>query len=274
MLMNPRGHTNLRLKSVMALALVLILTVAASAHDTWLAARQPSASVGQVIQLDLTSGMSFPTLDYAIKPERVNIASYRLAGNTNRLRGFLPGPHSLQLRAQPNANGVATFWVELKSNSLELTPKLVEEYLDEINASPAIRERWANSGPSKRWREIYTKHAKTFVSVGDAAADNSWSHPVGMALEILPEKNPTTLRAGDDFSIRVIKNDAPLADFSIGIMCEGSKASFQKTDAEGRITFPLTRSGKCLLSGTDLRPSTQTNLEWESDFTTLAIYVR
>ena len=249
--------------------------MAASAHETWLAARLPSVSVGQMVHLDVTSGMSFPALDYAIRPERVNVASFRLAGKTNVLRGFVAGPHSLQLRTRVDSPGVATFWIDLKPSSLELTPQLVEEYLNEINASPAIRERWANSGPAKRWRETYVKHAKTFVSVGDASADNSWSEPVGMALEIVPEKNPATLRAGDDFSVRVIRNGEAFADFSIGMICEGNaKTSFQKTDAAGRVTFPLARSGKCLLTGTDLRPSTNTNVEWESDFTTLAIHVR
>ena len=64
----------------MALALVLVFTMAASAHETWLAARLPSVSVGQMVHLDVTSGMSFPELDYAIRPERVNVASFRLAG--------------------------------------------------------------------------------------------------------------------------------------------------------------------------------------------------
>ena len=49
---------------------------------------------------------------------------------------------------------------------------------------------------------------------------------------------------------------------------------FQTTDAEGRATFRLTKAGKYMLRATDLRPSTQTDLEWESDFTTLTIEVR
>jgi uncharacterized GH25 family protein len=265
----------LRLKCTIVLAFVFAFAVAASAHDTWLVARRSAVQVGQVIHLDLTSGMAFPNLDYAIKPDRVGVARYRLNGRTVEVRDFVSGPKSLRLRATPAASGVAIFWVELKPKSLELTEKLVEEYFDEINASAAIREQWAKGGPKKRWREIYTKHAKTFVGVGDASKDNSWSQPVGMALEMVPEKNPTALRSGDDFSIKVLKNGIEFGDFSIGMICQGdAKASFQKTDAQGQATFRLARAGNCLFTGTDLRPSTKPNTEWESDFSTLAIEVR
>jgi uncharacterized GH25 family protein len=258
-----------------ALILVLVTTVAASAHDTWLNARHGAIPVGRVVHLDLTSGMAFPTLDYAIKPDRLNVARYRLDGKTTELRPSVTGAKSLQFRARMNSPGIATFWVSLKPRSLELTAKQVEEYFEEINATATVRERWANGGPNRRWRETYTKHAKTFVNVGDELKDDSWSQPVGMALEIVPEKSPATLRMGDDFPIRVVKNGAAFADFSIGIFCQGdTKASFQKTDSAGVITFRLARAGNCLLSGTDLHPSNKPNVEWESNFTTLAIHVR
>jgi len=98
-------------------------------------------------------------------------------------------------------------------------------------------------------RESYTKHAKTFVYVGEAAADDSWSELVGMFLEIVPEKNPTTLRKDDDFSIRVLRNGAAFANFAVGIICQGNpKPSFQTTDEAGRASFRLSRAGKCLLT--------------------------
>ena len=52
-----------------------------------------------------------------------------------------------------------------------------------------------------------------------------------MPLEIVPEKDPTMLRAGDEFPVRVLRNGAPLADFSLGIVREGkTNRAFRKTD--------------------------------------------
>jgi uncharacterized GH25 family protein len=217
--------------------------------------------------------MTFPVLDYAIKPRRVDSAKCRLNGKTFDMSRS-SAAKSLAFHIRLPDRGVATLWVELKPNSLELTPKQVEEYLDEINAPPALRQSVKSAGGTKRWREVYSKHAKTFVSVGEASADRSWAEPIGMALEIVPEKNPTTLRAGDDFPVRVLRNGSPLPNFSLGIVREGNSLSeFQTTDAEGRVTFQLGRSGKWLLRATELRPSNKPATEWESDFATLTIEV-
>lgn len=263
-----------RSRSLVVLTLILLIALVASAHDTWLLARRASVPPGAVARLDLTSGMTFPALDYAIKPERVNSARCRLNGKTFDIARS-SAAKSLALRVRLPDAGIATLWVELKPKSLELTPKQVEEYFDDINAPAQLRQSWMNVGGKKRWREIYTKHTKTFVKVGEALADRSWADPVGMALEIVPEKNPTTLRAGDDFPVRVLRNGSPLPNFSLGIVREGNSLSeFQTTDAEGRVTFRLARSGKWLLRGTELRPSNKPGAEWESDFTTLTIEVQ
>ncbi len=262
-------------RSLISLALILLTTFAASAHDTWLLAQRTEVPRGVTLRLDLTSGMTFPALDFPIKPERVDIARCRLNGKTVDILDRASSPKSLALRIRLPSNGIATLWVELRPKSLELTPKQVEEYLDEINAPAAVMQSWMSAPGPRRWREVYTKHAKTFVKVGEAAADRSWERPVGMALEIVPEKDPTTLRAGDDFPVRVMKNGSPLADFSLGLVSEGNSISeFRKTDAAGRVTFRLKSSGKWLLRGTELRQSRKPGLEWESDFTTLTIEAR
>ncbi len=257
-----------------ALVLVFLSLCSLSvwAHETWLAPRQTMVAPGALVLLDLTSGMAFPVLETAIKPERVAQARYRLGGQTLELTADPSAPKSLLFSARLATEGVAVCWVELKPRALELTPAQVEEYFAEINATPAIRQAWATAGKARRWRESYTKHAKTFVRVGAPADDRSWAEPVGLAFEIVPERDPTTLRVGDELPVRVLQDGAPLADFPLGLEHAGSgHGVFQQTDAQGRVSFKLARAGRWLLYGTELRPSTKPETEWESDFTTLTI---
>jgi uncharacterized GH25 family protein len=260
--------------SVSVFLFLVLLTPAIFAHDTWLIPDRFIIAKEATVTLDLTIGMVFPILETAIKPERIDQAKCRLSNHSFDVRTFAPAPKSLRFKARLYEPSIATFWVELQPKSLELTPRLVREYLDEIGASEAIRQQWANAKKPKRWREVYTKHAKTFVKVGDASSDRSWSEPVGMALEIVPDKDPTTFKAGDDFPVRLLKNGTLLPDFPIGIVREGSaKGQIQKTDTHGRVTFRLTKSGSWLLHSTELRQSNQANVEWKSNFTTLTIHV-
>lgn len=263
------------LRAAIVLSLLAALTTVAIAHDTWLVPERFVATPNSSVLLDLTSGMAFPILETSIKPERIDRAQCRLAGQTVALSDLSSAPKSLRFRARMTDVGIATFWVELKPRSLALTPKQVQEYLDEIDAPATVRQQWTNAKLPRQWREVYTKHAKTFVAVGDSPADRSWAEPVGMSLEIVPETDPTRLRRGDEFSVRVLENGAPLADFPIGFVREGrSKALIRKTDSEGRVKTRLATSGRWLLRGTKLRKATQPEVDWESDFTTLTVKVK
>src|SRR5881397_703821 len=133
----------------------LIFTLVASAHDTWLVPRQSAVAPGSTVWLDLTSGMSFPVLDTSIKPDRIDVARFRLNGKIDEIKDWRSAPKALVLRASLKDAGVATCWVELKPRQLESTPKQVEEYFEEIGASSTVRQAWLDMKPPKRWREIY-----------------------------------------------------------------------------------------------------------------------
>lgn len=254
--------------------LALALAAPALAHDTWLLARVTAAPLGTAVTLDLTSGMAFPANETAIKPDRIARAAVRLAGTTSDLKDRRSATTSLEFTARPSEPGVAALWVELAPKSIELKPDQVQEYLDEIGASPEIRRAWAESLEPRRWRESYVKHAKTYVRVGQPAEDRSWAEPVGMALEIVPEKDPTALRPGDGLPVRLLRDGKPLASFSVGLVHEGdADGNLATTDATGRATFRLDRAGRWLLRATDLRRSSKTDTDWESDFTTVTLSV-
>jgi uncharacterized GH25 family protein len=255
-------------------AALLLICTSVSAHDTWLIPEDARVATGAEIRLDLTSGMAFPALDSAISPERVVIAKSRLAGTTLDIDDRRAGETSLTFAFTPNASGIATVWVELGPRSLELTPAQVDEYLDEIGADVKLRELAKRRGTA-RWREQYTKHTKTFVAVGTPKEDAAGTEPVGLGLEIVPARDPTAFHAGDSLPLRVFRNGVPLPNFRVGALREGAvTAEYETTDIQGRALLKLPQAGRWLIRGTDLRPATSPDLEWESDFTTLTIDVR
>jgi hypothetical protein len=253
--------------------LAALLSVAlvpwASAHDTWLLPSKASVSEG--VFLDLTSGMSFPTLESAIRPERLLRAGLRVGGQTRPL-AKRAGKKALFLSGSGGGQGVAVAWVELRPRPLELTPAQVEEYLEEIGEAERVGPRWAQRPEPKRWRETYRKLAKAVFRVGAAAADDeSWRDPVGLPLEIVPETSPTLVTPGGALSVRVLKGGRPFADFALSALRSEGKRTLKRTDADGRASFVLDRSGPWMLAGVDLRPGKDG--DWESDFTTLTILV-
>jgi uncharacterized GH25 family protein len=266
----------MRSKFGAAVAAIVLLLVAAAAiaHETWLVPGRFAVAAGAELRFDLSSGMEFPELDHAIKPERVESSGCRLAMKTTSPLAAAPADKSLRFTVRLVGTGTATVWVTLKPRMIELTEKQVTEYFDEIGASAAVRKAWSEGGPGRRWRELYTKHAKTIVRVGALADDRSWREPVGQRLEIVPESDPTALRAGDKLLVRVLKDGKPIAGFAVNPIHDRKHIDGPRlTGEDGRVSVELTSSGRWLLSGTDLRRSSRENVDWESDFATLTLEV-
>lgn len=98
--------------------------------------------------------------------------------------------------------------------------------------------------------------------------------PVGMELEIVPEKDPTRLRSEEELPVRLLKDGKPVPDQAVGLVAAGAKTgSLTKTDADGRVRLRLDRAGWWLIRATLLERSSESDLDWRSHFTTLTVLV-
>ena len=246
----------------------------AEAHDTWLLPAQAHVAPGATVTLGMTSGMDFPKDESPIAADRVDRGGVRVAGAESDFSRRDEGEQSLQLSAELPRPGIATAWIDLKPRTIDLTPDDVAHYLEEIGAPPAVLTRWQAMPEPRRWRESYRKHVKTFVRIGDGAADRSWAEPVGSPLELVTEQDPTALHAGDQLTLRLLRDGAPAAGLTVAVVRGGeSTAVHRQTGADGRASFTLDREGWYLVRTTDVRPAAGKDLDWESDFATLTLEV-
>lgn len=253
---------------------LFVVVVPLAAHDTWLLPSSMRVPVGRPVTLALTSGMAFPADDFAIAAKRVTRANVRLAGATTNLATPVPSTLSLRYRWTPSTVGVAAIALELAPKTLLLAPEKIEEYFTDINASKSLRAAWDSIPRPKQWRESYSKHASSFVRVGEPAGDSSWHVPLGMGFELVPEDNPTELRVGQMVRVRAVRGGAPVANLEVGFQFENeTHVSFATTDANGRAAMKLSKAGRWLINSTSLRRTQKPNLEWESDFATMTVAV-
>ena len=244
------------------------------AHDTWLSPSSYSARVGQMVTFELTSGMEFPALDAAIKPERIAEAGFRIGGEKGELKEFTNAEHSLRTERAFDKEGIATVWQQLIPKDIELSDDDVAHYFEEVRASEEVQSAWAAQKGREKWRELYTKCAKTCVAIGKATDDRSWAQPVGMALELVPLMDPTTLRAGQEARFKLLRNGEPLAKAAVALHVEGDTGPrYETTDSEGVVVFPLEKAGPTMLATVHLRPPAAGN-PWQSEFSTFTFEVK
>ncbi len=253
-----------------------VVVVAAQAHDTWLQPERFAATPGATLVLDLTNSEGFVGFQKTIEPEQVARVVGRLGGVELKLAATMPTEQTLRIPVTVTRPGVAVVGVELKPRLRELEADKIEAFFQEIRAAEDVREAWLALPEPRRWRENTVKHAKTFVCVGEPAADErAWAEPLGLTLEIVPVRDPTTLKEGDALPVRVWRSGKPLAGFVLSYISAGeTREHVAVTDAEGRATATLDARGAWLVRGTDLRRATTADREWESDFTTMVVEVR
>jgi len=253
-------------------AVALAFAATAFAHDTWLLPTPARVQVGATVVFQLTSAMDFPRPETPVKADRLVAGRVRLAGSTHDLRAEAQ-PEFLRLSAVLDRQGVAAAWIETRPRTLDLKPEEVAHYLEEVGAADTVGAEWKKSG-GKVWRETYVKLAKTYVRVGEPSEDRSWAEPLGLALEMVPEKDPTRLKEGESLPLRILWQGKPISGLSVGSVGSGpGRGSLRKTDAEGRVSVVLDRPGPWLLRATLIRAAGSGEGQWNSHFTTLTLEV-
>lgn len=257
-----------------------VLAGNAAAHDSWFVPL-PRTDRGEVV-LALGTGNQFPVMETTIPLAQLARTGCQGEGQQRPapMRWVADRPIAVVLRsARPvPATAALTCWAQLRPIDIEIDDATVEIYLQEVNAVPAVRERWqALRARGVRWQESYTKHARIELGASEPAAGTSPTaapaQVVGLGLDLRLE-TPGPLRAGDTLRAQLLRDGQPLAGLPLELRSDLSPVGiWRQTDAEGRIGIPVPLAANWLLRGVELRPSEAKPDAWDSRFITLAFEV-
>jgi uncharacterized GH25 family protein len=259
------------------LCLLGLLWSPAGAHDFWV---QPS-------EYWLLPGLATPlTLQVGHGPyrQRSPIPLRRIT----RFSAVTPGGVSLDLRERlhPGAGsedgslvlaqpGIYIVVLETDNRAQSHLPAIrFNDYLQVEGLTPALEERERSQRMDADGSEIYSRHAKAIVQVGDseahAAGSSGWvTQPLGLPLEIVPEVSPYSQPRPHNLPVRVLYEGRPLPGALIKLTeLEHDAAPFEthRTDAAGRAIFTLPAAGNWLLNVIWTKPLPKTS---ETDFETV-----
>lgn len=246
---------------------MLAFAAPATAHDTWIVP-QRAVITDHLTMFVVTSGAAFPAVEYGPRTNRMADGGWRVGTLTGPFTGRAADDSTLTLAAVPRGEGTAVAWVALHPKDIDLDDDEVAHYLEEIGAGADVRAAWAGAGPDRVWHEVYTKCAKTFVRTGGIGDDASCLPPVGLELELVPDRDPTGLAVGDTVTIRVLKAGAGLPGIAVGtVRGSDGTTTLERANAAGCVRLGVTAAGSWLIRATDLHR--RSDGTWESVFTTM-----
>lgn len=221
MINHKASATSILAHAILALSVAAISTIA-SAHDTWVQTNVAQVAPGEVVHIDLMLGnhgnehRDFK-LASKIGIEKVSFDLITPDGNQQDLKS----------RVADIGNAAKEGFWSVRQVAKQPGLYVAAQSLDTIH------------GTTRAYR-----NAKCYFQVGEKAGGVDPLKPLGQPIELVPQSNPATARAGEPITVQVLLKGKPLADATMSFIPRGVElaADFdpnfeRKTDASGKATF-------------------------------------
>jgi uncharacterized GH25 family protein len=263
------------MKIIRFVAAALILScVPLAAHDMWIEPSSFMPDAGKIIGVRLRVGQDFLgdplPRDPALIEQFVSVDS---SGRKPVYGRDGADPAGLVRVAE---RGLLILGYQSHPKPIVLPAATFNQYLKEegLDAITEMRARRNQTGSEAR--EIFSRCAKSLLYNGtptDAQADRS----LGFTLELVAERNPYMLRAGQDLPVTLAYDGHPLPGALVVAMNRANPAAklMARTDKKGRVTFRLPQDGMWLIKAVHMIPAPEgTNAEWASFWASLTFELK
>jgi uncharacterized GH25 family protein len=251
--------------TVIAVGLLLAIAADAAAHHMFIMPTKFRVSKGDPVSIGFHSADGFPgsevLLTHLDDPTVYGPDGPVSVGNVHqqgkRLVGtilVLSAGHVLVSAIVPTATAT-------------MKPAPFLKYLQEEGLTDVIEARAQSGESDKPAKERFSAYAKAILLAD--VPNEAYRTVVGLPLEIIPQKDPYRLAAGEPLPVRVMLRGAPARHLEIGAITTGKKEfSVGKTDDQGRIDVPM-MPGQWRLHAIHMERSTKPDADWESFWATL-----
>jgi uncharacterized GH25 family protein len=182
----------------------------------------------------------------------------------------------LQGNIGPQSSGTYVLALETDATAQSHLPAAkFNDYLENEGLTPAIAARTRMHRTGAEGSENYGRRAKAILQVGPLGGLQTFvTKPVGLSLEIVPERSPYAIPQSSTLPVRVFYEGRPLAGALVkctNLEHDEAPVETHRTDISGRAMFGMPKTGSWLLNviwTKPLPPNRET--EFETLFSSLS----
>ncbi len=236
-------------KTALGATAAVLLVAPGFAHDFWLQpARFMLATPGN-LPVTIFVGHGADRDRWGVGPDRVVL--FRTLGPEGMIdsksRLTLGGPR-FDATVPLAQRGSYLLAFQSRETGSDLPALRFDEYAAEEGLTPIAEHRRRTGAQRRNGREVYSRRAKAIVQVGplDVAGVARVTKPVGLSLELVPEKHPLALKPGEKLAVRVLLAGRPLGGALVKLTdldADAKPLATMRSDRAGRAAFAIPRRG-------------------------------
>lgn len=268
----------------MAAALALVSTSPALAHDLFLELASHRLVPATPTSVALVNG-TFGRSENVITRDRMLDVS--IVGPGNDVSHPPTGDWrdegmTTWLDFETGGAGTYVLGVSTAPRMIELSAESFHDYLRHDGVLDVLEQRTRDGLLEQPARERYSKHVKAVVQVGDRTS-GSFDEVLGYPVEIVPLRDPNSLRTGSELPVQVLLSGEPLASQLVYASFAGHHAhddtgghieAFSgRTDSEGRVLIPVDQPGRWYIRLIHMVEAPEPDVDYESRWATLTFEV-
>jgi uncharacterized GH25 family protein len=274
MILPPLTSSMFRRLGVLVVAAIALSRAPLFAHDLWIEPTTFSPRPGQVVGVRLRVGQDLLGDPLPRDPALINqFVLEDAAGRKPVVGRDGADPAGIVRMAIP---GLVVIGYLSNPSAIDLAADKFNQYLKEegLDAVAALRARRNETGA--RAHELFARCAKSLVLSG-SPSEAQGDRLLGFTLELVAERNPYAIRAGEDLPVRLTYENRPLAGALVVAMnrLNPSEKLAARTDNAGRVRFRLWPGGMWLVKAVHMVPAPAgSHAEWASFWASLTFELR
>lgn len=250
----------------------------ALAHDFWIEAHPFYTPVGKPVDLSIHVGADFVGDSLPNIRNWYDDFSLYLPGEKKPVPGKLgddPAGHFT-----PGRSGTWLVGYQSRFSYVDIDPQTFRKYLEMEGLDNALDYRRKKGLEQSNGRERYIRHAKALVQAGEDFSVDASTLAIGYELEIVPERNPYRLKAGDRLPVRLLYRGQPAEGLLLIAFSRSRPLEKQslRSDEQGQVVIELDRTGTWMLKAVKILPYSSADVDpkadWQSHWANLTFELR
>lgn len=264
-------------KRILMLTILLAGTWGVEAATWWMLPSSYFFKVGESVKIGFVQGEEFKAEPWPITQDQVVRLEHHRAGlGVKDLRASIQNDDRERLTIKFDRAGTHLLTLQSAVQFKAWDAAGFNTFLEENGLEDVLTKRKENGTSDKPAGERQVVYTKLLVQVGNTP-DDVYKKVVGFPLEIIPERNPYSLRSGDVMRFRILKDGKPLFGARVKVWNrKDNRTTLQNiyTEKDGTMETRLSSDGPWMVSVVQAEPSKTAGAEWNTSSTSLVFGIR